>query len=91
MGPQGSARVVAHIRRRIAEVIHDHMARADAGDLPQGVPHDVPHDVTAAFIAGALVGVAVDWLQDRCPRSPAQMAAVTWPLLNAHYRLGARD
>ncbi|MBB2914168.1 AcrR family transcriptional regulator [Streptosporangium becharense] len=86
LGPQGSARVVDHTRRRIAEAVHDHMARVDAGDLPQ----DVPRDVTAAFIAGALIGVAVDWLQRGCPQTPAGMAAATWPLLSAHYRVNAR-
>ncbi|GIH96277.1 hypothetical protein ACFFMN_39360 [Planobispora siamensis] len=50
VGERDPSRIsVAHIRRRIAEVIHDRMARADAGDLPQGVPHGV----TAVFIAGA--------------------------------------
>ncbi|MEV0200410.1 TetR/AcrR family transcriptional regulator C-terminal domain-containing protein [Nonomuraea sp. NPDC050691] len=83
LGPQGSARVVDHIRRRIAEVTVDHLARTGDGTPPQGVPHDI----AAAFIAGALIGVAVDWLQHGCPRPPAEMATATWPLLNAHYRL----
>ncbi|MFB9629647.1 TetR/AcrR family transcriptional regulator [Nonomuraea helvata] len=82
-GPQGSARVVDHIRRRMAAVIHEHLVQADAGEPRE----HVPHDVTAAFIAGALIGVAVDWLQCGCRRTPAEMATVTWPLLNAHYRL----
>ncbi|MEV0232106.1 TetR/AcrR family transcriptional regulator C-terminal domain-containing protein [Nonomuraea sp. NPDC050786] len=84
-GPQGSARVVDHIRRRMAAVIHEHLVRADAGDSRERVPHDV----TAAFIAGALIGVVVDWLQSGCRRTPAEMATVTWPLLDAHYRLHA--
>ncbi|MFI7134164.1 TetR-like C-terminal domain-containing protein [Nonomuraea sp. NPDC050153] len=35
----------------------------------------------AAFTAGALLGVATDWLERGCPRTPAEMAALTWPLL----------
>ncbi|MEV4109063.1 TetR/AcrR family transcriptional regulator C-terminal domain-containing protein [Nonomuraea sp. NPDC049695] len=80
LGAQGSARVVDHIRRRMAAVIHDHLEAGDARE-------HVPYDVTAAFIAGALIGVAVDWLQGGCDRSPAEMATVTWPLLDAHYRV----
>ncbi|MEU1736891.1 TetR/AcrR family transcriptional regulator [Streptosporangium sp. NPDC020145] len=45
-----------------------------------------PHDVPAAFAAGALVGVAADWLQRGCPRTPAEMADLTWPLFTALYR-----
>ncbi|MGA5759516.1 TetR/AcrR family transcriptional regulator [Nonomuraea bangladeshensis] len=85
LGPQGSARVAGHIRGRVAEVIHDRLTRADA----TGWPEHVPHDVTASFTAGALIGVAVDWLEHGCPRPPATMAAAIWPLVNAHYRAGA--
>ncbi|MGV9778413.1 TetR/AcrR family transcriptional regulator [Streptosporangium sp. NPDC003464] len=92
LGPQGSARVVDHIRRRIAATVHDHLRRATAGgDLPErtGPPLDIPHDVPAAFTAGALIGVAADWLQRGCPRSPAEMAALTWPLFTTLYRVDA--
>ncbi|MFI7452348.1 TetR/AcrR family transcriptional regulator [Nonomuraea sp. NPDC049714] len=83
LGPQGSARVLGHIRRRIAEVIHQRLAHTDLS----GWPERVPHDVTAAFTAGALIGVAVDWLEGGCARTPAEMAEVTWPLLHAQYRI----
>ncbi|MER5646335.1 TetR/AcrR family transcriptional regulator C-terminal domain-containing protein [Streptosporangium sp. NPDC002524] len=93
LGPQGSARVVDHIRRRIAATVHDRLHRIATGDptghpgapadIPHDVPHDIPHDVPAAFTAGALIGVASDWLQRGCPRSPAEMAALTWPLFSA--------
>jgi AcrR family transcriptional regulator len=83
LGPEGSARVAGHIRRRIAGVVHERLTHADAG----GWPERVPHDVTAAFTAGALIGVAVDWLEGGCSRTPAEMAEVTWPLLNAQYRI----
>ncbi|MGP3916551.1 TetR-like C-terminal domain-containing protein [Nonomuraea sp. 10N515B] len=81
LGSQGSACVVDHIRGRIAEVIHGHLVEADVGEWPTGVLHDV----TAAFTAGALIGVTVDWLQRGW--SPAEMAEMTWPLPNALYRV----
>ncbi|MFC5831529.1 TetR/AcrR family transcriptional regulator [Nonomuraea insulae] len=92
LGPQGSARVVDHIRRRAAAEVHDRLrAAVTSGELPEhaGTPLDMPHDVPAAFTAGALIGVASDWLQRGCPRPPAEMAALTWPLLSALYRLDA--
>ena len=36
-----------------------------------------------AFVAGALLGVAADWLQRGCPRTPLQMTILTKPLLIA--------
>jgi AcrR family transcriptional regulator len=74
LGPQGSARVLDHVRRRTAAAIHLATTGEDT---------DSPHDVPAAFVAGALLGVATDWLQRGCPRTPAEMAALTWPLLAA--------
>ncbi|UBU16417.1 TetR/AcrR family transcriptional regulator [Nonomuraea gerenzanensis] len=85
LGSQGSARVAGHIRRRVAVVIHDRLRQADAGEWPERVPHDV----TAAFTAGALLGVAMDWLERGCSRPAAEMAELTWPLLNAQYRVSA--
>ncbi|MEU4385639.1 TetR/AcrR family transcriptional regulator [Promicromonospora sp. NPDC023805] len=84
LGPQGSARVIDHIRRRIAAAVHIAVRLADATDseAPDNLPPgDIPHDVPAAFVAGSLIGVATDWLQRGCPRTPAEMAALTWPLL----------
>jgi len=87
LGPQGSARVIDHIRRRITAAIHA-AVRVVTGSTALPVapasPADIPHDVPAAFAAGALIGVATDWLQRGCPRTPAEMAAITWPLLTAH-------
>ncbi|SEH01105.1 DNA-binding transcriptional regulator, AcrR family [Nonomuraea solani] len=83
LGPQGSARVVGHIRRRIAVVIRERLEHAGIREWPERVPHDV----TAAFTAGALIGVAMDWLERGCARTAAEMAEATWPLLNAHYRI----
>jgi AcrR family transcriptional regulator len=85
LGPQGSARVIDHIRRRITAAVYVAVRLADAtdGEAPADTlsSSDIPHDVPAAFIAGSLVGVATDWLQRGCPRTPAEMAALTWPLL----------
>ncbi|MBR8642136.1 TetR/AcrR family transcriptional regulator [Streptomyces tuirus] len=89
LGPQGSARVIDHIRGRIAATTHVRV-RMKAGAPPDSVSStDIPHDVPAAFTAGALLGVATDWLQRDCPRSPAEMAALTWPLLVAQHNTGA--
>lgn len=92
LGPEGSAPVADHIRRRSTAAIHHHVRHAfGGGDLTRYVDSslDVPHDVPAAFTAGALLGVANDWLQRGCPRSPAEMAALTWPLFSALYPLYA--
>ena len=50
----------------------------DTADSP-----DFPLDVPAAFVAGALLGVAADWLQRGCPRTPLEMTILTKPLLIA--------
>jgi AcrR family transcriptional regulator len=92
LGPQGSARVIDHVRRRITAAIHTaadryHPTTGD-GDTPSGcatVSIDNAHDVTAAFTAGALNGVATEWLLRGCPRTPAAMAALTWPLLAGNH------
>lgn len=86
LGPQGSARVIDHIRRRTTATVHIAVRRA-AGDTQQDIAlsTDIPHDVPSAFTAGALISVAIDWLQHDCPRTPAEMATLTWPLLTAHF------
>jgi hypothetical protein len=84
LGPQGSARVMDHIRRRTTAGIHFIRHPEEAADFaarPADAP-DIPHDVSAAFGAGALVGVAVDWLQRGCPGTPEEVAALTSPLFN---------
>lgn len=84
LGPQGSARVIDHIRRRITAAVYVAVRLADAseGGAPETVSSvDLPHDVPASFMAGSLIGVATDWLQRGCPKTPAEMAALTWPLL----------
>ncbi|GAA3467659.1 TetR/AcrR family transcriptional regulator [Nonomuraea roseola] len=92
LGPQGSARVIDHVRRRTTAAIHVAVRRAETGDdlaAHSAASMDIPHDVPAAFTAGALIGVAADWLQRGCLRTPAEMAALTWPLLTALYHVDA--
>jgi len=77
LGPNGSARVIDHIRRRaVADLSDDQKVTDIVG---------VPRDLFAAFAAGALLGVAIDWLQRDRPRTPADMAALTWTLFAAVY------
>src|SRR5262252_2289154 len=86
LGPAGSARVIEHVRRRTTAAAHYSGRLAPAGDPPPpqtaGSP-EFPLDVPAAFVAGALIGVAADWLQRGCPRTPLQMTILTKPLLVA--------
>jgi AcrR family transcriptional regulator len=86
LGPTGSARVIEHVRRRTTAAAHysGRLAPTDDTLPPQtadspGFPLDVP----AAFVAGALLGVAADWLQRGCPRTPLEMTILTKPLLIA--------
>ncbi|MFC3980681.1 TetR/AcrR family transcriptional regulator [Streptosporangium jomthongense] len=96
LGPSGSARVIDHIRRRATAAgyagARQARGKATVGATVEAAGEAVrqgdgdPHDVPAAFAAGALVGVAADWLQRGCPRTPAEMADLTWPLFTALYR-----
>ena len=74
------------MRRRTTAAAHYSGRLAPAGDTPPpqtaGSP-DFPLDVPAAFVAGALLGVAADWLQRGCPRTPLEMTILTKPLLIA--------
>ena len=92
LGPTGSARVIEHVRRRTTAAAHYSGRLTPADDPPPpdttGSP-EFPLDVPAAFVAGALLGVAADWLQRGCPQTPLQMTTLTKPLLNA-LRTGTR-
>ena len=77
LGPNGSARVIDHIRRRAVADLSDNQKVTDTVG--------VPRELFAAFAAGALLGVAIDWLQRDRPRAPAEMAELTWPLFAAVY------
>ena len=85
LGPTGSARVIEHVRRRTTAAFH-YGRLALTGDTPPpdtADSPDFPLDVPAAFVAGALLGVAADWLQRGCPRTPLEMTILTKPLLIA--------
>src|SRR6516162_2016384 len=86
LGPTGSARVIEHVRRRTTAAAHysGRLAPTGATSPPQtaGSP-GFPLDVPAAFVAGALLGVAADWLQRGCPGTPLEMTILTKPLLIA--------
>jgi AcrR family transcriptional regulator len=86
LGPTGSARVIEHVRRRTTAAAHYSGRLTPAGGTPPSDTADSPDfplDVPAAFVAGALIGVAADWLQRGCPRTPLQMTILTKPLLIA--------
>jgi AcrR family transcriptional regulator len=86
LGSTGSARVIEHVRlRTMAAARSSGQLCATDGAGPPDVadPSGLPHDVPAAFVAGALIGVATDWLQRGCPRTPAEMTILTKPLLQA--------
>ena len=92
LGSQGSARIIDRIRRRAIAALH---RSAHPGDTGEGVAvtagdAETPHDVFAAFGAGAFFGVAIDWIQRGCPGTPAEMAALTWPLFAAALRADRR-
>jgi AcrR family transcriptional regulator len=86
LGPNGSARVIEHVRLRTTAAARVSPLLPATDDPPQrgaADPSDVPRDVPAAFVAGALLGVATDWLQRGCPRTPREMTILTQPLLTA--------
>ncbi|MGW0711647.1 TetR/AcrR family transcriptional regulator [Streptomyces sp. NPDC002643] len=86
LGPTGSARVIEHVRLRTTAAAHSlgELAATDESTASDpAAPSDTPHDVPAAFVAGALIGVATDWLRRGCPRTPSEMALLTKPLLRA--------
>ncbi|GGN00667.1 TetR/AcrR family transcriptional regulator [Streptomyces fuscichromogenes] len=91
LGPTGSARVIEHVRLRTMAAAHTsgQLPATDDTPAPDTAAPDtadasvIPHDVPAAFVAGALIGVATDWLQRGCPRTPTEMTIATKPLLLA--------
>jgi AcrR family transcriptional regulator len=86
LGPTGSARVIEHVRlRTIAAARLSPLLPAprDAPERGAADPADISRDVPAAFMAGALLGVATDWLQRGCPRTPRELTILTQPLLTA--------
>jgi AcrR family transcriptional regulator len=86
LGPTGSARVIEHVRLRTTAAARLSPVLPATDDIPErgaADPADGSRDVPAAFVAGALLGVATDWLQRGCPRTPREMTILTEPLLTA--------
>ncbi len=79
LGSDGSARVMAYLLHRMTIAIHVNRVPVERDFSTH---RDDPLDVAAAFAAGALVGVVVDWLNRGCPGTPDSMAAQTWPLMS---------
>jgi AcrR family transcriptional regulator len=86
LGPTGSARVIEHVRQRTTAAARlSPLLPAPDDTAQRGETHapDLSRDVPAAFVAGALLGVATDWLQRGCPRTPREMTILTEPLPRA--------
>ncbi|WP_405983842.1 TetR-like C-terminal domain-containing protein [Streptomyces sp. NBC_00872] len=63
-----------------------HVSRGPAEAVPPTHADDpavIPHDPAAAFVAGALLGIVLDWLHHDCPGTPEQLGATVWPQLLA--------
>jgi AcrR family transcriptional regulator len=83
LGPDGSARVMAYLLHRMTIAIHVNRTPIERDfSTHRDDPLESPHDVVAAFAAGALLGVVVDWLARECPGTPESMAAQAWPLMD---------
>src|SRR5207247_9254732 len=85
-GPPGAARALDHprLRPRGAARLYPRLpATDDSPERGAADPADPSRDVPAAFVAGALLGVATDWLQRGCPRPPRELTILTEPLLTA--------
>lgn len=82
LGPDGSARVMTYLHRRLTIATHVNSVVTDPRGRTHGTdPHTTPPDVVAAFTAGALLGALIDWLHRGCPEDSDSMAAQTWPLM----------
>ncbi|WP_436776540.1 TetR/AcrR family transcriptional regulator [Yinghuangia sp. YIM S09857] len=72
LGPDGSARVINHLHRRLTIAIHVNLARPGNGTHAAD-PESIPHDPAASYLAGALLGTAADWLHHNCPGTPEEL------------------
>ncbi|WP_311214729.1 MULTISPECIES: TetR/AcrR family transcriptional regulator C-terminal domain-containing protein [unclassified Arthrobacter] len=83
LGPQGSALVSDHIRRRITAAVRTGIENS-SGAWPRDTrpAPRVDDQVAAAFTGGALIGVALDWLHSGFPCMPEEIAAMTWKLMS---------
>ncbi|OLT30212.1 TetR family transcriptional regulator [Actinomadura sp. CNU-125] len=74
LGPGGGARVINHLHRRLTIAVHVNLVGPRAGTHADD-PSDVPHDPVAAYLAGAVLGAAADWLGRGCPGTPEELSA----------------
>lgn len=83
LGSSGSARVINHLLQRIAFAVHLRSTCATTA-MPQTSDQPaIPHDPSAAFVAGAVLGSVIDWLDRGCPGTPDRMGDVLLPQLAA--------
>ncbi|MBE2998625.1 TetR/AcrR family transcriptional regulator C-terminal domain-containing protein [Nocardiopsis sp. HNM0947] len=74
LGPEGSARVIDHLLRRINVAVHVNRV-GTAATTHADDPEESPHDPAAALLSGALMGVITDWLRRGCEGTPEQLSA----------------
>lgn len=79
LGEHGSARVINHLLQRLATAVH--AGRPAPGG--EADPAQLPADPFATFVAGAVLGTAIDWLRRGCPGTPEHMSAAIFPHLHA--------
>ncbi|GHD33940.1 TetR family transcriptional regulator [Nocardiopsis kunsanensis] len=73
LGPEGSARVIDHLLRRINVAVHVNRVGTTAPTHADD-PDEVPHDPAAALLSGALMGVITDWLRRGCEGTPEELS-----------------
>lgn len=74
LGPEGSARVIDHLLRRINVAVHINRVGTAAATHADD-PDEVPHDPASALLSGALMGVITDWLRRGCKGTPKELSA----------------
>ncbi len=74
LGPEGSARVIDHLLRRINVAVHVNRV-GTAATTHADDPEETPPDPAAALLSGALMGVITDWLRRGCEGTPEELSA----------------
>jgi AcrR family transcriptional regulator len=80
LGDDGSARVINHLQQRLTIAVHVNLTEPDL-DNHANDPVSVPDDPVAALLAGALLGLILDWLRRGCPESGEELTALIAPQL----------
>lgn len=92
LGPDGSARVINHLLHRMLAGAYANLRDGAVGaSTHANDPAAVPSDADSAFIAGALLGVVVDWLRHEKRDTPEELAAAVWPGLLAAASVGGLE